>query len=120
MVRGGDTPKPALAQIAPGVIAASHQELGKYWLSCDGEPELLFTENESSAARLWSKPNPSPFVKDAFHAFVTSGQNDAVNPLRPAPRPRPITGSTLSTLAPQDLSLVLGGLSVVAAVPSFW
>ena len=46
---------------------ASHPELGDYTLSCEGAPELLFTENESNAERLWGQPNPSPCVKDAFH-----------------------------------------------------
>ena len=42
----------------PSVIAASHHELGEYWLACDGAPELLFTENESNAGRLWG-PDPT-------------------------------------------------------------
>ena len=71
---GDDCPKPSLRQTAPGVIGASHHELGEHWLSCDGAPELLFTENESNASRLWGQPNPSPYVKDAFHACVISGQ----------------------------------------------
>jgi hypothetical protein len=40
---------------------------------------LLFTENESNAQRLWNQPNASPYVKDAFHAYVISGQREAVN-----------------------------------------
>ena len=58
------------AQAAPGVIEASHPDLGTYALYCDGTPELLFTENESNAQRLWGQPNASPYVKDAFHAYV--------------------------------------------------
>ena len=42
--------------------------------------ELLFTENESNASRLWGQPNPSPYVKDAFHEYVIAGKRDAVNP----------------------------------------
>jgi hypothetical protein len=63
-------------------IRATHQDLGEYWLHCDGAPETLFTENESNAQRLWGQPNASPFVKDAFHDYVISGQRDAVNPAR--------------------------------------
>ncbi len=77
---GEDSTKPSLRQIAPGVIEASHQELGEYWLSCDGAPELLFTENESNASRLWGQPNPSRYVKDAFNNYVISGRAEAVNP----------------------------------------
>src|SRR3981189_3461254 len=64
----------------PGVIQATHPELGEYRLLCDGAPELLFTENESNASRLWGQPNPSPYVKDAFHNYVIAGDHDAVNP----------------------------------------
>ena len=46
----------------------------------DGRPALLFTENESNAAALWQQPNPSPFVKDAFHRYVVHGDTAAVNP----------------------------------------
>ncbi len=42
-------------------------------LSCDGYPELLFTENETNASRLWGQPNPSPYVKDSFHQYVVDG-----------------------------------------------
>ena len=79
---GDDEAKPSLRAAGPGVIQASHADLGEYWLSCDGAPELLFTENESNAGLLWGQPNVSPYVKDAFHACVVSGQTGAVNPNR--------------------------------------
>jgi hypothetical protein len=74
------TPKPSLTEAAPGMIRAAHHELGEYWLSCDGRPELLFTENESNATRLWGQPNATPYVKDGFHACIVGGRRDAVNP----------------------------------------
>ena len=74
-----DQPKPLLREAGPGVIRATHHELGEYWLLCDGTPELLFTENESNAGRLWGQPNASPCVKDAFHEYVISGRGDAVS-----------------------------------------
>ncbi|SCY06725.1 glucosidase [Nitrosospira sp. Nsp13] len=77
---GTDDQKLSLRMVAPGTIQASHHELGEYWLYCDGAPELLFTENESNAQRLWKQPNASPYVKDAFHAYIISGQDEAVNP----------------------------------------
>jgi hypothetical protein len=77
-----DEAKPALRQAGPGRIEATHHELGTYALHCQGSPELLFTENESNAQRLWGQPNRSPYVKDAFHARVVSGQADAVNPAK--------------------------------------
>jgi hypothetical protein len=61
-------------------VRASHHALGEYVLHVDGEANLLFTENESNAARLWGAPNPTPHVKDAFHAYVVDGHRGAVNP----------------------------------------
>src|SRR5512135_3458100 len=77
-----DDRKPSLREAGPGAIRATHHELGEYWLYCDGAPDLLFTENESNAQRLWGQPNASPYVKDAFHAYVISGQGEAVNPAK--------------------------------------
>jgi hypothetical protein len=79
---GEDNQKPSLRKVRPGVIQASHPELGETWLYCDGDSELLFTENESNVGRLWGQPNPSPYVKDAFHEYVISGQNETVNPAK--------------------------------------
>ncbi len=62
------------------VVTASHPELGPRWLYCEGAPELLFTENETNTARLFASANPSPYVKDAFHAFLIHGKTCAVNP----------------------------------------
>jgi hypothetical protein len=74
-----DAHKPSLRQVADGMILASHTELGDRTLSCDGRPELLFTENESNSSRLWGQPNSSPHVKDAFHEYLISNREDAVN-----------------------------------------
>jgi len=74
------TTKPSMRQLEKGAILASHSQLCDHTLECDGSPELLFTENESNAHRLWNQSNPSQFVKDAFHEYVVSGKREAVNP----------------------------------------
>jgi hypothetical protein len=76
---GSDERKPALRAEA-GAIAASHHDLGDVRLHCEGSPDLLFTENETNAERLWGQPSASPYVKDAFHEYVVSGRREAVNP----------------------------------------
>ncbi|MFA6957261.1 MAG: glucosidase [Thermoanaerobaculia bacterium] len=73
--------RPSLRE-SGGAIRAAHAELGAMTLSCDGAPELLFTENETNAFRLWGQPNVSPYVKDAFHQYVVSGHREAVNPAK--------------------------------------
>jgi hypothetical protein len=72
--------KPTMRQVEKGAILTSHAQLGDRMLDCDGNPELLFTENESNASRLWGQTNPSPYVKDAFHNYLISCNRDAVNP----------------------------------------
>ncbi|AXF10957.1 glucosidase [Paraburkholderia graminis] len=79
---GEDERKPSVQDAGAGVIRAAHHDLGEYWLHCEGAPETLFTENESNTQRLWDQSNASRYLKDAFHAYVVSGQRDAVNPER--------------------------------------
>jgi Mannosylglycerate hydrolase MGH1-like glycoside hydrolase domain len=76
---GDEGAKPVLREKG-GAIVASHPDLGEYTLSCGGAPELLFTDNETNAQRLWGQANPTPYVKDAFHRYVISGERGAVNP----------------------------------------
>lgn len=55
--------------------------LGRRYLYAPPNGELLFTDNETNAARLYgpSALNASPFVKDAFHRYVVNGER-CVNP----------------------------------------
>ena len=77
----GEMPiKPNLRQMPDGSVLASHPTLVDYTLQCEGNPELLFTENESNAKGLRGRPNSSPYVKDAFHDYVIHGIKGAVNP----------------------------------------
>ena len=75
--------KPALRRV-PGkntvAVEARHPEIGGYLLHCNGNPTLLFTENETNNERIFGTPNETPYVKDAFHHYVVSGRRDAVNP----------------------------------------
>ena len=65
-----------------GVIAASHPELGEFYLYCDGDVPLLFTENETNTQRIFGVPNRTPYVKDGINNCVVLGQSQAVNPGR--------------------------------------
>jgi hypothetical protein len=62
------------------LVQATHHALGEYWLVSQGDPELLFTENESNVQRLWGAPNRTPFVKDGINEAVVAGNAGAVNP----------------------------------------
>jgi hypothetical protein len=89
---GRDDYRPALREIqqlsipkeynipGSGVIEVEHKTCGKRWLLCEGEPELLFTENETNARKLFGGENRTPFVKDGINEYVVHGHREAVNP----------------------------------------
>ncbi|HUO35234.1 MAG TPA: hypothetical protein VMU43_09605 [Candidatus Acidoferrum sp.] len=62
------------------VVELSDFHYGKRWLIAEGDPDLLFTENETNKERLYGQKNKSPYVKDAFHRYVASGDTASVNP----------------------------------------
>jgi hypothetical protein len=77
-----EAPKPSLRALTNGGgagIAASHPELGDYFLYCEGEPSLLFTENETNNQRIFGTGNAGPYVKDGINDFVVTGRQEAVN-----------------------------------------
>ncbi|HYH86576.1 MAG TPA: hypothetical protein VEX60_14080 [Pyrinomonadaceae bacterium] len=59
-------------------IEARHDYYGTRWLYCEGEPEILFTENETNTQRLYGTPNVA-HAKDGINDYVVSGKLDAVN-----------------------------------------
>jgi hypothetical protein len=79
-----DTVKPSLKKAVSkkgaGIIAASHDQLGDRYLYCEGNAELLFTENETNNERIFGTPNASPFVKDGINNYVVNGKKNVVNP----------------------------------------
>jgi hypothetical protein len=77
-------PKPTLMKI-PGTagicaIAAFHPEMGEWFLDCEGDVPLLFTENETNNERIFGTPNASPYVKDGINDCVVYGRQFATNP----------------------------------------
>jgi len=79
------SPKPHIALKHAGdnvVVEAIHHTLGPWCLYCDAPDEVLFTENETNAQRLYGVPNASAYVKDGIDDFIVHGRRDAVNPRR--------------------------------------
>jgi hypothetical protein len=56
------------------------ESLQDYNLFCDGDPDLLFTENETNYERLFGSRNISPYVKDGINNYIVQGQKEAINP----------------------------------------
>ena len=76
----GYWPKPQIERTGACELTAHHESLGDYRLISQAGAEILFTENETNAQRLFGAPNPSPYVKDAFHEYLIHNRKDAVNP----------------------------------------
>jgi hypothetical protein len=78
---GRGNERPVLRAIdKSSVVSAAESLLGERFLYCDGQPELLFTENDTNAQRLFGGQNETPFVKDGINDFIVHGRTDAVNP----------------------------------------
>jgi hypothetical protein len=80
------------------VVEASHKWLGRRLLYLEGDPEMLFTENESNTERLWQAPNDTPYKKDGINDHVVHGAR-TVNPAHTGTK---VAGHYRRTLAPGE------------------
>ncbi len=81
---GLDARKPLLATdtTIEGIqaIRVTHFDMAERWLLSQGDPEFLFTENETNFKRVFAGQNQSLYVKDGINDYVLGGKKDAVNP----------------------------------------
>jgi hypothetical protein len=59
-------------------VELRHVSLGRRWLACEGTPELLFTENDTNARRLYGLE--CRYAKDGIEDYIVRGDCAAVNP----------------------------------------
>jgi hypothetical protein len=60
-------------------IELHHPYYGNRWFYCEGNPEALFTENETNSRRLFGVDNASSHVKDGINDYIVHGVKEAVN-----------------------------------------
>ncbi len=88
-----NTPRPLLQNYMPAHASLNYRVVqtnpdgnklssfdGPRWLYCAGQPEFLFTENETNTERLYGVPNINPYVKDSINDYIVHGKRDAINP----------------------------------------
>jgi hypothetical protein len=75
--RGSVVPRLSLSSQG---IAARHASLGNFQLTLDGDPEVLFTGNETNFKQIFGLDAGERYVKDAFHEYLIQGRKDAVSP----------------------------------------
>lgn len=72
--------KPAITAVEAdgnyGQLRIDHERLGTHYAYLQPAERLLFTENETNVARIFGRPNPSPFVKDAINDAVVGNNFD--------------------------------------------
>jgi hypothetical protein len=106
---GADRPRLTVGPAAEGALCveADHPTLGHRRLLCAGAPELLFTENDSNARRLWGLGGQSSYAKDGINEFVVHGAVDAVNPARTGTKVAARYRVVLAPGGPQEVRLRL-------------
>ncbi|MGH8901780.1 MAG: MGH1-like glycoside hydrolase domain-containing protein [Egibacteraceae bacterium] len=78
---GRDDRHPHLWEAGEALVEIHHSTLGHFWLMAGGPVELLFTENETNAERLFGAPNRTRYTKDGINDHVVSGAS-TVDPRR--------------------------------------
>ena len=76
---GYDNYVPELTADSHGVIEVYHEKLGQMWLNGEGEPELLFCDNETNTPRLYNTSDDKQFYKDGINDHIVHGA-DTINP----------------------------------------
>ena len=62
--------KPIIEEVKEGVVRATHERLGSYYLYYQKSNDRFFTENETNTEKLYGTPNESKFLKDAFNDAI--------------------------------------------------
>jgi hypothetical protein len=76
---GRNAVKPGMYRAEESVIAIEHKDLGNYFLNCSGQPELLFTENETNVQRLYDSNKQGEHYKDGINNYIIYGDSAAVS-----------------------------------------
>ncbi|MBP7825455.1 MAG: glucosidase [Verrucomicrobia bacterium] len=73
------TAKPTLLLTNRGALTARHAELGEFRLFMEGQPEVLFCENETNLRRHHDQPDAKGAFKDAFNEYLIHGDKTAAD-----------------------------------------
>ena len=114
--------KPRMEAAGPAAVVARHVSLGEFRLDIDqaadgGKAELVFTDNETNARRVFGFDDGNRYVKDAFHDYVIHGDAEAVNPRQFGTKAAAIYRLTVPAGAQTVLRLRLTAVDEVASAP---
>lgn len=77
---GYNSYRPLLSNTENNSLTIEHKLLGNSKLYFDGQPELLFTENDTNNRKLFGDESARGFYKDGINDFIVNGDQNAVNP----------------------------------------
>jgi hypothetical protein len=75
-----DSARPEISRTNHGVLTARRAESDNHNFYTDGEPEILFCDNDTNVRRLFGMNDAPGYFKDAFHEYIVHGNQAAVNP----------------------------------------
>ncbi len=78
----GSEAKPTINYLGENQLLFHSERGGKMYVYADGNPDFLFTDNETNNERLYQTANASPYVKDGIHEYIVNGQKYKVNPAK--------------------------------------
>ena len=76
----GITTKPHIRLEKDNCIKAKHPELGEYYLYANGDPKILFCENETNQKIVYNQPSQTGYYKDGINDYVINGNQKSINP----------------------------------------
>ncbi|MFC4232621.1 glucosidase [Parasediminibacterium paludis] len=76
---GDDNAKPQMMSTNNGNISISHQHLGDYTLFVEGNPPILFCNNETNYKKVFNTANTGTFFKDGINDYIVHGNHEAIN-----------------------------------------
>ncbi|MBO9672872.1 MAG: glucosidase [Sphingobacteriaceae bacterium] len=78
----GSAAKPSINYLGQNQLLFHSEKQGKMYAYADGDPDFLFTDNESNNELLYQSHNVSPYVKDGINNYIVNGEKDQVNPAK--------------------------------------
>ena len=76
---GKDNGKPKMFQAENNSIKLVHEKMGEYFLFYDGNPEILFCDNETNYKRLYNVDNANAYLKDGINDYITQNNKTSIN-----------------------------------------
>jgi hypothetical protein len=77
---GYDNYKPKLKLLSENVLDAEHRVLGNYLLYFEGNPEIIFCNNETNVKRLYNVDTDIGYFKDGINNYIVSKIKSSVSP----------------------------------------